>query len=504
MSKTLNPPVHELNAYQVSDHRRSYVTPHPMALAKETQDKALSLPDRAQALGVVIQVVYVGNKNFYDSGNQAAARKSDNVTEPAASDVFDGIIGYVVNVAEETPLLPDVYIPDPDATDKGAHEILNTYKEAGFFRIIHGMSENKVANVGDVVYVGWTNYNAASGRKEPYYIGIQDVRNLGLPNPGAKMSAAGQQHVPKNVVDWKKLPQKHVVDRAKSLKTKGSELIEGVGYPEVVPIVQQEHSDWAKVGGKSPEKDPTMKEHIRKYWKSTKLSDSNVKSRVKNPSAEPWSAAYISWVMKDAGFWGATSHDRYSRLDSSRNHKSKNDAGHWEVFSLMNDYERIVIQVGDVLIQPRYVDGDYGIKSLVNKKVDGKVVKDADGNPVKEMKAVAKPAISHGDVVYRIDGGRAYLSGGNLDNTAKDTGRSLALTSNNTLKRLDGRGPMKPEKGFPEAYRRGDYVLILKRMETGAQQTAAAEEDYTIKQSIEVEQSNPDSPDATPANASGG
>ena len=63
---------------------------------------------------------------------------------------------------------------------------------------------------------------------------------------------------------------------------------------------------------------------------------------------------------------------------------------------------------------------------------------------------------------------------------------------------------MKPEQGYPEAYRRGDYVLILKRMEAGPQQTAAAEEDYTIKQSIEVEQPNPVLPDATPANASGG
>lgn len=475
--KTLNPPVGELNTHYVSDHKRRFTVPDPRALLKQTQDAAMALPDRAQALGVVIQIVYVGNKNFYDSGNQAAARKSDNVTEPTASDVFDGIIGYVVNVPDETPLLPDVDIPDPDATDKGAHEILNTYKEAGFFRVVHGLSTNQVANVGDVVYVGWTNYNAASGRKEPYYIGIHTIKNLGLPNPGAKMSAAGQQHVPKNDVDWKKLPKKHVVNIAKSLKTKGSEWIVGVGYPEVVPIALQEHGDWS---GKK-EKDLTMKEHIRKYWVASNLSKGAVDYRVENPSAEPWSAAYISWLMRDSGFKGAASHLTYSK----HNKKTETPNGNWQRFSLMNDYERIVIQVGDVLIQPRYNDGDYGI-------------------PNKDGEVKPKPGISHGDVVYRIDGGRAYLSGGNLNNTAKDTGRSLALTGNNTLKRLDGRGSMKPEQGYPEAYRRGDYVLILKRMEAGPQQTAAAEEDYTIKQSIEVEQPNPDSPDATPANASGG
>tara|TARA_R110002074_G_scaffold14606_4_gene50251 strand:- start:40 stop:1440 length:1401 start_codon:yes stop_codon:yes gene_type:complete len=430
-----------------------------MSLLNKTKDEALRQKSELSKIGVVVRAVYAHEKNNYDSATQASLQQ--NLTEggqiPLNDEAYTDnagsgqIVAYYVNIPSNTALKPKAQIPD-GPTDRISRDILNTYL---YVRVDPFRSAKTMAYIGDHIYVNYAESGNTGRSALPYYDGIhiqcKDNYNR-APTPSARVP--GKQHAPGPEVDWKKLPKKHVVNIAKGLKTKGDDKIIGVGYPEVTSIALQEHNDWAKVSGKYAETDLTMKEHIRKYWEASNLSKGAVDYRVENPSAEPWSAAYISWVMRESGFEGAASHLTYSK----RNKKSQNPNGYWQRFSLINDYKKIVIQVGDVLIQPRYIDADYKIPEM--KTIGGFKVP-VLGKP--------KPGISHGDVVYKIDKDTltVYLSGGNLKNTAKDTGRTLSIDNHGHLKSLSGKGKHFDAPGYAEAYKRGDYVLILKRMQAG-------------------------------------
>ena len=459
MSDFLNPPIGEFDSRDLSDHKRIISDPNPMSLLNKTKDEALRQKSELSKIGVVVRAVYAHEKNNYDSATQASLQQ--NLTEggqiPLNDEAYTDnagsgqIVAYYVNIPSNTALKPKAQIPD-GPTDRISRDILNTYL---YVRVDPFRSAKTMAYIGDHIYVNYAESGNTGRSALPYYDGIhiqcKDNYNR-APTPSARVP--GKQHAPGPEVDWKKLPKKHVVNIAKGLKTKGDDKIIGVGYPEVTSIALQEHNDWAKVSGKYAETDLTMKEHIRKYWEASNLSKGAVDYRVENPSAEPWSAAYISWVMRESGFEGAASHLTYSK----HNKKSQNPNGYWQRFSLINDYKKIVIQVGDVLIQPRYIDADYKIPEM--KTIGGFKVP-VLGKP--------KPGISHGDVVYKIDKDTltVYLSGGNLKNTAKDTGRTLSIDNHGHLKSLSGKGKHFDAPGYAEAYKRGDYVLILKRMQTG-------------------------------------
>jgi|APSaa5957512535_1039671.scaffolds.fasta_scaffold86688_2 hypothetical protein len=93
----------------------------------------------------------------------------------------------------------------------------------------------------------------------------------------------------------------------------------------------------------------------------------------------PWSAAFISWVLAPYNFQGQPSHVAYT--ESVLNEESPG----WMAYSIPKNQGNIKLQPGDVLIRKR----------------------------------TSSDTASHGDVVYKIADGTAWLAGGNLSNTAK-------------------------------------------------------------------------------------
>lgn len=136
---------------------------------------------------------------------------------------------------------------------------------------------------------------------------------------------------------------------------------------------------------------------LKKYWDNTSIGSWTA-------TGTPWSAAFISYIVKGEDFKGQASHYQYVKdvIDG------KNPG--WEAFSIPKNKNKIKVQVGDILVKPRS-GGKYS---------------------------------SHGDIVGGIKLGKAALYGGNLSNTAK---RSAVID-------LNPNGTIKDAKG---------YLILLKK-----------------------------------------
>jgi hypothetical protein len=133
------------------------------------------------------------------------------------------------------------------------------------------------------------------------------------------------------------------------------------------------------------ETDPTMYNTLKNYWDYVQYGDGWT------PSETAWSSAFISYVLQNADFPKRSAHFQYIQDIQKNNFPS------WGAYSIPKT-ERLKLNVGDVLIRPRNTS-DYA---------------------------------THGDIVYMIDNGLAYLVGGNVSNTAKIVG-TLKVDSDGTL-----------------------------------------------------------------------
>lgn len=139
-------------------------------------------------------------------------------------------------------------------------------------------------------------------------------------------------------------------------------------------------------------------DRLRSYWESVGWNTGQWTA-----SGVPWSAAFISYLLKEESFPGSSSH--YVYVENAMKGK-----GGWNAISIPKNKGQIQVSIGDVLVKPRA---------------------GSDTN-------------THGDVVYRILNGKAYLAGGNVSDTAKGS-MYVPVDKNNTL--LDG----------------GEYIIILKK-----------------------------------------
>lgn len=140
------------------------------------------------------------------------------------------------------------------------------------------------------------------------------------------------------------------------------------------------------------------------YWNNVGLKKSEW-----TPGGVPWSAAFISFQLSAYNFKAAASHYKYTEQIIGGLSPG------WQAFSLTKGPS--IINVGDVLIRPR-----------------------GSGSPKD------KPYwYTHGDVVYKIEGGIAYLAGGNLGDTAKIAARIKVDANNATVDT-------------------GKYIVILKKV----------------------------------------
>ena len=128
------------------------------------------------------------------------------------------------------------------------------------------------------------------------------------------------------------------------------------------------------------------------FWNNRKESDLVVYPRLKEywdyvnfgdgwtPTGTAWSSAFVSYLLRGQDFPKKSAHRLYIKDIIDQKHPS------WAAFSIPKT-DKLQLHVGDVLIKPR--SGDYNN--------------------------------SHGDVVYKIENGQAFLIGGNLGNTTRIT-----------------------------------------------------------------------------------
>lgn len=146
------------------------------------------------------------------------------------------------------------------------------------------------------------------------------------------------------------------------------------------------------------ETDPDVYPILKTYWDYVKFGDNWT------PSGTAWSSAFISYVLRDEEFPKRSAHFQYIQDIINDNYPS------WRAFSISKT-PRLQLNIGDVLIKPRS----------------------------------ASNTSTHGDIVYKIEDGIAYLVGGNVSNTAKVT-ESIRVDQNNVV------------TGVVD-----DYVIILKK-----------------------------------------
>jgi hypothetical protein len=107
----------------------------------------------------------------------------------------------------------------------------------------------------------------------------------------------------------------------------------------------------------------------------------------------PWSAVFISYLLANENFKGSPQHLQYVK------NVINGESPGWKAFSIPKNQQRIQLNIGDVLIRPRS----------------------------------GSDTATHGDIVYQIRNGKAYLVGGNVSNTAKIVG-TLDVSSSGILK----------------------------------------------------------------------
>jgi hypothetical protein len=124
---------------------------------------------------------------------------------------------------------------------------------------------------------------------------------------------------------------------------------------------------------------PRLVEYWQPYWWD-------------NDPDVPWSAVFISYLLQDQNFSGSPQHLQYVK------NVIAGESSGWTAFSIPKNQKRIQLNIGDVLVRPRS----------------------------------GSDTATHGDIVYKISNGKAFLVGGNVSNTAKIVG-SLDVDSNGVL-----------------------------------------------------------------------
>ena len=336
-------------------------------------------------------------------------------------------IAYVVHPNPDFVPLTEI-LPERPAPDSPLY--LNYVKSliSSGYRFTVGQSQIfELATVGDIVSVAFQNIK---GKKGGYYIG--NVSNSSTVPPslfhGAPIisygNAAGIPPGAEGHSYYKLAVRLGMVDK----------LIVGVGWPPATTRALAEHALWTKPAspplkaGFYREEDVTKMDHqfirdaLAKYWLAASVGDHLPDSRKKawkklsekfktlkpdtsknkeslNDSANKnyWSAAYVSWCLAPGGFLADASHGMYARYNNGK------DGRQWKTFSLLGgNHDRIVVQVGDVLLKTK---GDRG------------------------------PGGGHGDFVYKIENNFAYLSGGNIIGDKAGHASKIELKpENNTLK----------------------------------------------------------------------
>ncbi|HSM56586.1 MAG TPA: DUF2272 domain-containing protein [Candidatus Sulfomarinibacteraceae bacterium] len=180
----------------------------------------------------------------------------------------------------------------------------------------------------------------------------------------------------------------------------------------VVQLANQEWARWHN-GGKKTETDPEMTPVLQDYYR-TGVGEEIPAGRIQNPTWQannPWSAVFISWLMRAAGagssFRYSRAHQRY--IAAAKRNRERNNAGNpfW-AFRV----DEVAPQVGDLVCAERANSG------ATYENID-------DG-----FKA------SHCDIVTEVRPGQLTVIGGNVGDTV---GKKTVRTDNKGFIDRNGR-----------------------------------------------------------------
>ena len=160
------------------------------------------------------------------------------------------------------------------------------------------------------------------------------------------------------------------------------------------------------------EANPVEYARMGQYWgdtyRGTGVAEDKIEGYIKNNIAasatevQHWSAVYISYVMRTS----FNNDDRYFATNTAHHYyMTGGKKKHWKVYDAMNSAGKIKAEVGDICIGPY----DGAMRSTPN---------------------------THGDIVYKIDGGKAYLTGGNVGQSVTIS-RKLSLDSSGFYKQTE-------------------------------------------------------------------
>lgn len=192
----------------------------------------------------------------------------------------------------------------------------------------------------------------------------------------------------------------NVIDELEApLPTVGS--MSGSGVPGIQRRIGSELAAWKG----HTETDPEGMARLEEYW-------SGIDYPGWHPVDTPWSAAFVSYTLRQAGFPQRAAHYQYVKaiIDGQ--------VPGWKAYSIPKNAASLTIHPGDVLIRAR----------------------GSAGSPDEDAYYW-----THGDVVYRVEDGRADLAGGNLSDSAMIT-KSIQVDASN-----------RPTSSL------GSYRIILKK-----------------------------------------
>jgi len=177
--------------------------------------------------------------------------------------------------------------------------------------------------------------------------------------------------------------------------TNGSQIIDGPGnddlFAGITSTVNAEKAFWDALPG-NKERQPGARPYLLKYW-SIFPSGINVEWSIQHEASAHgaskithtgeqgeihWSAAFISWLMRqhDPAFPISSGHLYYAQSSAA-------GRGGWTAWKLHGPH-KIKAQLGDIICEDKTGPNSYG------------------------------PHAGHCDAVYRITGGKAYAIGGNV------------------------------------------------------------------------------------------
>jgi hypothetical protein len=197
-----------------------------------------------------------------------------------------------------------------------------------------------------------------------------------------------------------------------------------INFSKLTTVVKNENKLW--LNGTLYETDKRAEPMLNKYWQNVRGTTYTTKQLSSDAwqDGNPWSAVYVSWIMVkgfgDSSFPKAAAHRSYAKAAmKNRNNSTSASGNSWKLFSLSR--EKVKAQVGDVVVGAR--SGGYNN--------------------------------THGDIVWKISGGKAYLAGGNV---GWDAARKISFTNKiDMTTKLNSDGSYTKNAG-------GKYNVVLKKM----------------------------------------